>query len=766
MDVVNFNNAEIGRPEDVTAIGQNARAAMDAVQEGALGWPAHWARITVAKKEGTSDIVTVSPGEYHNSDKVYYGKETIELNLQTYKPVIASDERWIALILRGDPNAVINAVRSIETSEEPLTESIPVNQSLPKTLARRMSVVPQLGDIAPPPALRPAVNENDCCIAFVRLKTTGIQEIVANDADRVKTVAEIEGRLSNVEVSVLALADETQAIRTNVANIAAAVARQPDPRLFSQMVRDIERNKQRLNVPAEARNYYFDTALVGDFWDFTHAQSQFRVNEGLWPQYEKQFDQQLRLSNPANPAVKVWDGHLVLPDYDEIIRINVADNGGVKDIADVIHTTITPVLNRIKYERLRYGKTIEVCENAAGWGTIADRKPGEIFAVNGQEFVSAGLSDDPWNENPASLGGHQTYAARKVIRDTYYKSYTTYNTETAGVTGSVHAQTFLSAQVMFATAIDLKFERLGTTGDVHLMICEVGASGAPHLGKTIMLMTKPRSELNTGWCKFAFQPTLLEQGRRYAFIISTPGNHQIAMSTDFTGGTYFTSTDNAWFQGDTRIDIAFRLYTAKFKKNRTEVPMAGLSLDGGMTEVHMIYQALTTSVAQLVWEIRQDGGQDWTVLDSRPDNPLANLPPLVELRAVFLGTEDVAPGIYLDENSRAITGRMQANMQAVSKRLAFGFSSPAAQIVLNMDNFDDAHHTALPKIILDNGTVLDPVSVVDEVDPDKPSRTKFTANFTFGSNQTGVRLRIDTTTDDIKDVAFGQDVQLNAYGTT
>ena len=758
-----FSEAEIATPADFTAIGEAAQGAQDAISGGALGWPAHWARFTVASSE--SDTVTLTAGEMHEGEKVFAADEAIDVSLQSFKPIISSDERWVALILRGAEETA-NVIRAFETSEEPLTESTPVNQSTPKEARRVIEVVIQQGEIAPPPANRPTVAEHDCCVAFVRLTTEGIQEIVANESDRVKTVFEIEGRLVVVEARVNRLFQETEAIATDLSSVAARVAKLDNVRpLLKQVTRDVARTRQLLNFPEEARNYYFDQGLVPDFWDFGHASSLIRVDEGLRAQYASQAIHPLRVLDLTDPKTEIYDNRLVLPAYEETLRIESPLGSGRQDIANTVHTVTTAHRRTVRRTRIRHGETIFPCENTAGWEDIGSRRPGETFRVDGEEFVARGLSDDPWNDAPEAQDGHLNYAVQRVIRDTTRRTYVTYTTEEFGLNGAIYGQTFLCSQLMVATSIDLHFTRVGSTGDVIFALCEINSAGSPEYDAVIARVTKPRAELAVNsWVKFSFEPTLLEPGKRYAWFTVTSGNHQIAQNdgNQFTGGTKFVSSDGVWSQGSTTEDFSFRLYAAKFSRSRTVVPMEPITLDGGMTEIDMIYGGFEPDGTALVWEVKPTGSDEWIPMDARDPNPMANLPPLLQLRAVFIGTQDVAPMLDLSNYSRVKAGRPRNDARAVSNELSLGFTTDGFQIIVNMDNYDPEIHTVEPKLIVD-GTVIEPGSVTEIPDPGKATRAMFKADFTLGAVTGAVRLRLDFETSAIIKQAFVQDVQLNAF---
>lgn len=543
--ILSFADSEILEPVDLDAIGVEARSVDDAISEGALGWPAHQARIAVSSP--AANVVRLSVGDLHAAGTIYSLSAQADVSLQSYLPLLSQDERWIALILRGQEIEEV-ATRAFETSEEPLEASAPANAPTPKFQTRRITIVVQQGEVAPAPAIRPTIDPTDCCVAFVKLKSTGIVEIVPNENGRVKTVYEIEGRLTALELLVDILRKDTIGLTTDIANVAASIKQMPDKRVFAQVVRDTARLRQRLNFPDEARNYFFDEGLVKDFWDLNHVQAAFRVDEGLRFPPAAMSDQQLRLLDAGQANLKVWNNLHVLPDYDDVVRVESPQGTGRQDISNTVHTVRTAHRRRVKHTRIRYGETVRVCENMAGWEKISERKAGEIFAVRGAEFVSLGAWDTPYNRDPAN-SGHLGYTAQRVIRDTYSKTYTTYSVEEFGLSGAIYAQTFLSSQCFVCTGVRLYFTRVDAVGNVLLGLCEALPDGSPDYDSVITYVEKaPGTITLNGYTTFAFEPALLEPGKRYAWFTVTTGNHQLMQNAGnaFAGGTKFISSDGVW----------------------------------------------------------------------------------------------------------------------------------------------------------------------------------------------------------------------------
>lgn len=69
MQRTSFAEAEIADHADFEAIGLQAQAATDGLWLDAIGYPAHWAAFTVARK--SAQEITVSAGRYVAGEIVF-----------------------------------------------------------------------------------------------------------------------------------------------------------------------------------------------------------------------------------------------------------------------------------------------------------------------------------------------------------------------------------------------------------------------------------------------------------------------------------------------------------------------------------------------------------------------------------------------------------------------------------------------------------------------------------------------------------------------
>ncbi|MGO4735984.1 hypothetical protein AB4099_05535 [Bosea sp. 2KB_26] len=743
-----FNDAEVVEATDLTEIGATQMAAVDQLIRDAIGYPAHWAAFTVSQV--SAQIVRISAGRYHTAEKVFASSADTDLNLQIHIPVAASDQRWVALILRGTEKER-TAQRIFETSADVET-SQPVEQTAPKLLERVVSFTVQQGAASPAPALRPAIAQTDAVIAWVLLKSTGIFSIEPGETARVKTLYEVEKRLATVEVDLSSLFERTASIETDISNIAARLSDIPRPALMRQIQRNLGQLNQQVVLPEEARASRFDPGLTYDLWDPQHAGWLARVKEGIHFPYASQQIAQLALANEDDPSIAIRNRRMI-PAFDEVERISNIGRDSSVNISQLTHTVVTAVKQEVARSRVVLGTSELVCTNSQYWATmLAGVQIGQIFTLNGETFLLEG------SNGMVHYSGEDKYRhLRRVITEQWSETYWTYESEEVGLNGSIYAQSFLCSQPMVATSIELDFERVGATGDVFVLLVETGPSAAPIFTAVIASATKTRDQLTTGWNKFEIDFTLLDAGKRYAWVSVTTGNHALYATTGnkFTGGTRFACTDGVFAQGDLTSDFAFKINAARFRQPRTVLEFDPITLTGGMTNIEMVMKSWQPGATALEWEYRPTGQTTWyTIEDDYPGggHPLAGLPALCGLRLVMIGTADLAPMVVLDNKLKCVTGRNRSEMKAVSDPIAFGLSTTSIMTQYLVDSFDPAIHTFTPKIIV-GATSYTAAATTVTVDAADPKRRFIESTFTVPST-TNARMAPEMTTSNVVTVPF------------
>ena len=778
-----FAEAEVAEVADFEAIGLGAREGDENIVGGAIGYPNHWARFTAGNASNSS--VLISQGTYFADALVYDLDAPATIDMQIHLPVIVGDQRYVAILARG-LTETLQEQRFVETDVE---TGATVLTPVPKTQRRTVEFTVQEG-IASPTPIKPVVAANNCCVCYVRLASTGIVAIESNNDGRVKTLYEVEGRVTVLEGQMVIAFQRTTTLQTDLSNLQARLRDIPRPELIRQLQRDAARTRRLLNLPDEARGYFYDAALVRDQWGTTDASWLARVAEGIRFQFAMERDEQLSLANPAQADIRLYDD-VLLPLWTEEMRIEVDGTGATKNISQQVHTVTTAVARQVARSSVSYGPTVAMCDNVDEWAQIGSARVGQVFQANGETFEKIGAIDASFagtavdtsifnqvhgssygindlivhNSSAAELGNRTVYAARSVEVSSWTETYWDYVTETFGVNGSVYAQTLLLTQPMVLTSIELKFDRVDTDGAVTLSLCEVSDVGTPMFDRVIAKSTVQPANITKGWVRFPFTPRFLQPGKRYAWVTVTTGNHSLATVTGskFTQGTLFWSTDSAWFGGSQEEDFCFRVNAAEFKSNRVVIEFTQLTLDFGMTEIRLLYQNWAPEGTSMMWEVMPSGTDEWVVLTAetadRP-NPLRGLPAACRLRLTMIGTSGLAPAIMLNTRSRGMTRRHRNDAVAVTKTLNFGFSTTAILVELTVDQFDELYHTVAPKIVI-GSTTYTAATVSIARDLSKITRRTITATFTVPSTPSA-KLRVEMGTTNVQSICFLENVSLFA----
>ncbi|KTQ95006.1 hypothetical protein NS226_13830 [Aureimonas ureilytica] len=781
--VILFAEAETVEPLDLEAISKAAREGGENIVGGAIAYPNHWARFSISTP--SSARIRVSAGTLWSDTILYDLDDPVDIDLTQHMPAIIGDQRYVAILASG-ATITDRQQRFIETDVE-TGASVPVNS--PKIERRTVEFRIQQGLNSPTP-LRPSVAATDCCIGFVLLSNTKIEVIESAQDWRVKTLYEVEGRVTVLEGQMAVSFGRIQTLTTDFSNLQAQLKDFPRKEIVQQLQRDTAQLRRLANLPDAARGYFYDAALVKDQWDMTNASFLARIEEGVRFGWAAERDERLEVLNPAQAGIRI-EGDILMPAWSEIVKIEVDGSGGTKNISQQVHTVKTPVQKSVARSSISYGPTVAMCDNYKEWAQIGTAREGAVFQANNENFVKLGVIDASYagktldvsvfnqthgsnanvsdmivhNSQVAQTGYRQIYAAQSIEYNYWTETYWDEVTETFGINGSVYAQTFLSTQPFILTSISVKFDRVATDGEVTLMLCEVSATGEPLFDAVLARSTLAAKDIARGWVRFPFKPRYLPPGRRYAWVAVTTGNHSLVTVTGakYAQGTLFWSTDQGWFQGSPEEDFVFRINGAEFSTTRVVVEFSPLELENGMTELKLLYETWCPDGTNMMWEVKPTGRDQWEPL--RPEtaetpNPLRGLPALCRIRLTMIGSTGLAPAIVLNTKARAMTRRPRNDMRAPTKELRFGYSTTKIDVEISLDQFDPALHDIDPKIIV-GSTIYTPTVESLSRDLAKATRRLLKASFTIPASPSAV-LRIDGTTSSVQSIPFVENVSLFA----
>jgi len=702
-----FRDRQETQAADFNNLGLYQQAALDAVVADAVTDDRRYTGFATTQETATS--VRVGVGRLYQAGAVYEALSDSVSNLANHLPL--ANRRYVAVTVFG---------QTIETETEPrdflidLTTGETEPQAVPMLSLRQAQIAIYGGVESVDPQL-PAIADNACLVAVVLMGTTGIISIEAYGPNALPSVEKNSADIADLKAFQTATEPKVSSLTSELAALNVKTSGKAELSAVFDIIRDIARVKDKLGLPANYSAYssdffqdtsQLDTALSGLTYKLQDSILFPDAANGTFP---------LALFNPYDANVTRSATDLVLPKYTSASVLKTEGYAG--DISASQYQVQTNTLT---------AKTSYVYYYRYGWA---------------------------WNWY------NYYYHYRWDLADYYYYNYydgyygywyaqpvTTYvNTvSTTSYNGSLLAQTFLATRAGWVTQLDLFLTKVGANGDVTVAICET-TDGKPNLKQTLTRVTVAQAALKKypTATPFQFPAAFLEAGKRYAFVIITQGDHYVARvdANKFTQGTLFYGSDGDYFQGDLTKDLMFNLYMAKFAAPRTEVMLQNVSVAGGITDIEIAAQQVVPDGTQLTYEIQVAG--NWYPLSEL--EKLATKPDIVPLRAVFLGTNDLAPAIQLGAN--AITASRPAlavTTYSALRTLAVGEQDFRIDVVAA--NYDAAKNTLIAQLVDNAGANPVTASLVETLEENADGnavRKRFT--FNLGSPRTTYKIKLTGT---------------------
>lgn len=723
---------------DLNNTQEFARASLDHIVKDAVEPGRGYVGFAATKTAATE--VTLSAGRLYSLGEVYDRDENVVLDLFNALPLIT--RRRVAIVTYG---------QSVDTDVQPRDFLIDAEagttepQSVAMENLRRAEVASVVGIEGPDPSY-PTTDANVTVIAYVLLDTTGVIGIEQWDATQLPNLRAVANRVSTLENWRGQISGQVDTLRTDLSALAdrfGAVA------LKSEVVELVEQLATLREKVYEPGAYiYYGTDHFLDETGTNPAASGYDavVGEGIRFGVAGTQTSALALLNPNNVFINNTSG-FVLPKFSHGLRLDLTGYTGETRMAQyTFETAEVRQLTRTR-ERRRFGTSKTVCTNSTWW------RQGNYDSVTGV-FRRAG---ETWEvavaDRPNATINHRWLRVTQFWIDTYLEPYWSTISSTATLNGQQVAQTFLNSQDGWLSQVGLFFSRKAAAGDVTLVVCET-EFGMPNLNRVLSRTTIPVADIQVGAnsggaglpslveTKVAITPTYLVAGRRYAIVAITTGDHYVAMTNSDNGvvqGTFFVSTDGAFFAGNLVDDMKMRLYFAKFKRTRVSIELTALQLAGGILDIDILNEGITPPACRTDFEVQVNGA--WVPLDGAPNGPnLTGLPAILPLRVTLTGTTDLMPGLGLT-GSQAVVSRAKTSFTWVGKTRVLGSPTTSVKIVIDLQAFDEAQHDCT--VSLRTGATLATVEtadvVQDEVLPDGTIRRTSTFNIASAS-QYAVRI--------------------------
>ena len=742
---VTFRARQEVQPADLNNIALFARASLDHIVADGIENGKSWVDFTVARTAIAQ--ITVGVGRLYNSGAVYVSEAPVVFDLLSSLP--GANSRWVAIVTWGD---------TVDDDTQPrgflidATTRATEPKAVTMRAVRRANIGTVVGVAAPQPS-KPVIDASNVVIAWALLSSTDVVSITLNTDAQLPRLSDEQDRINELAYWRTQVGPRIDSLADLIARLRADISVSANSRLLDTVAMDVARLKENAELEVGYTDYAADRFLDDTDSDTTNVNFLAKVEEGVRFSDEAANETDLDVFNPLNPDVTISSGFL-LPKYTDAKRFSVGPFYEELSISQYQYQTHSMVQKTMSRQRIRYGETVTVCTNSAWFRSGRYDAAQKVFYKDG----------DTWEVitgNPAV--NHTTVRLRRYWVDTYEEHYWDRITVDHVVQGQQIGQTFLNPQDGWLTALGLFFTQKSGTGNVHVSIAQVTDSGTPDLKSLLNVTTLNVADIQAAAdgsveTKLPFPATFLEAGRRYAIVLTTGGNHYVAMAsgTAYAQGTFFNSVDGAYQQGSFDKDLMFSLYFASFSRPRTVVELEPISLSGGVAFIDIMAPLVRPGSTELSFEIQVAGV--WTALGdvATGNTVLFGLPPLLPFRAVFVGTTDVQAGINLAE-SRLRFSRPRTTLKHISTAYTLAAAADDFKVVAILENYYEANHNLTCTIQLNGaGGAVSPATTVDEeldppMDPRDANHKRIRRTFTWTPTQitapmTSVTITMDGAT--------------------
>ncbi|MCI5078708.1 hypothetical protein [Oricola sp.] len=709
--IVIYRDRQELQSADLNAAQEFARASLDHVVRDSIEGGKAYAGFSASKTSATE--VTLSPGRLYAGGAVYARGEDIVVDLFNVLPLIT--KKRVAIVAYG---------QEVETDVQPRDFLIDAQtgttepQSVAMESLRRAEVSTVAGTEGPDPSY-PATDANVTVIAYVLLDTTGVVSIEQWKPTQLPNLRDVANRTTALESWRGQISGQVDTLRTDLSALADRMQGFATKAEIAELTEELEVIRQEVYAPAAYVYYGTEHFLTEDGSNTAHPDYDAVVEEGIRFPHTGSQTAELALLNPNNVYVNSASG-FILPKYSHAIRLDLTGYASEARLAQYTYeTTSIRQLSRAR-TRLRYGSSRTVCTNSRWWRQGSYDPVANVFRIGAETWEVA--ADDRRN----ALINHRWIRVTRFWVDTYDEPYWEHVTTSDTINGQQVAQTFLNSQDGWLSQVGLYFSRKAASGDVTVLVTET-AYGMPDLSRVISRTTLPVADIQVGAIsteaglpslvetRVPITPTYLRAGRRHALVLVTTGDHYVAMTNTDNGvvqGTFFVSTDGAFFAGNLVDDMKLRLYFAKFERPRVSVELTSFQLAGGILDLDVTFPGITPPACRSDIEVQVNGA--WVALDVAPNGPdLTGLPALLPARLTLTGTTDLMPG-FGTAGSQAVVTRPKTAFIWVSDARALGSATTSIKVVTDLQFYLEADHDCTVSLL--TGVALDGTEAADVVE--------------------------------------------------
>ena len=696
---------------DLNSTQEFARASMDHIVRDAIEAGKGYSGFSATKTAATE--VTMSSGRLYAGGAVYARNDDVIVDLFNVLPLMT--RKRVAIVAFG---------QEVETDVQPRDFLIDAQtgttepQSVAMENLRRAEVSIVAGTEGPDPSY-PATDANVTVLAYVLLDTTGVISIEQWQATQLPNLRNVANRTTALENWRGQISGQVDTLRTDLSALADRLSVYATKTEIIELTERLEEIREEVYAPGAYIFYGTNHFLTEEGSNPAHPDFDAIVAEGIrFPETGSQTGE-LALLNPNNVYIQNTGG-FILPKYSSAVRLDLTGYSSETRLAQyTFQTTEIRQLTRSRV-RVRYGTSKVVCTNGQWWRQGIYDPVSNVFRIGAETWQVA-------EENrQQALINHRMIRVTQFWFDSYEEPYWDQITNTATLNGQQVAQTFLNSQDGWLSQVGLYFSRKAAAGDVTILVTET-AYGMPDLNRVISRTTVPVADIEVGAIstgaglpslvetRVPVVPTYLTAGRRYSIVLVTTGDHYVAMTNTDNGvvqGTFFVSTDGAFFAGNLVDDMKMRLYFAKFDRPRLSIELAAFQLAGGILDLDVVAPGITPPACRTDIEVQVNGA--WVALDAAPNGPnLTGLPAILPVRMTLTGTTDLMPGFGLT-GSQATVSRPKTAFTWVSETRTLGSATASVKIVTDLQHYSETDHDCTVTLL--TGASLNVTEAADVVE--------------------------------------------------
>ena len=664
--------------------------------------------LVVTKKSATE--IEVSAGRLWEGATgcVYELAQPLVQSLFNMLPL--SDEKWLAVTVFG-------VTKDEHIQPRDFLIDTQTGQTQPEAVAverHRVVTTHIASGLESPTPQKPEPPTGYTLIAHVRLTPSGIEEIILNEKGVLPRLDRVAAQVWDIQRWRAQISPRVDTLTTDVAGLQAALRGSGQQQQYRELAAALARLQEQMSLPDGYGNFSADYFYNDSESDIEHAEYHARTDRGLRMPWEALSDKALRFANPYEKAVKAHNG-VILPAYRDVVRLETNNHTGSIPIASYQYQTIEYTEGLMTHARTTYGtETVYVMGNALVDRYAYDAATNIYTDANGKKWQVKGT---PYYRPTAHPVGGDRVILIEVIEETYEEPYVYAAEKTHQINGAQIAQTFLNAQNGYMTGVGLWFAKFDRSAPITVLITET-ALGQPDLSRVVGVGNIDATQFDSATSDVVARfvdPIYLQGGKRYAIVLITAGDHEvhIVSGAEYAQGTLFEAIDGVYFQGDNTRDLRMKLYFAHFDSARTVVNLEPLELAGGITHIDLKVQGVIPDGCELHYEYQINGR--WIAIAEGTAENLANLPPLLPVRMVFIGTSDLMPCIGTTSQIRVSRPAKAFHHFSTQRTLADAKDLIEVQVLAT--GFNDAIHALELYLLIDGNRVI-PASITDKQEPD------------------------------------------------